>query len=171
MVEIFADRMEISSPGGPLIAPERFLDIPPRSRNEKLAALMRRFGICEERGSGIDKVIFEIEFYQLPAALFEARGESTIAVLFAQRALTKMDKVDRIRACYQHASLRYVSRDFMTNTSLRERFGIKEGNKAQASRFIKEALDAGKILAYDEHAAPKLMKYIPHWARSSVVDK
>ncbi|MBT3071434.1 putative DNA binding domain-containing protein [Rhodomicrobium sp. Az07] len=171
MVEIFDDRMEISNPGVPLIAPERFLDIPPRSRNEKLAALMRRFGICEERGSGIDKVVFEIEFYQLPAALFEARGESTIAVLFAQRPLTKMDKLDRIRACYQHASLRYVSHDFMTNTSLRERFGIKEGNKAQASRFIKEALDARKILPYDEHAAPKLMKYIPHWARSSLVDR
>lgn len=171
MVEIFDDRMEISNPGVPLIAPERFLDNPPRSRNEKLAALMRRFGICEERGSGIDKVVSEIEFYQLPAALFEARGESTIAVLFAQRPLTKMDKTDRVRACYQHASLRYVSRDFMTNTSLRERFGIKEENKAQASRFIKDAVDAGKILPYDENAAPKLMKYIPHWARSPVVDK
>ena len=68
-------------------------------------------------------------------------------------------------------SLRYVNRDFMTSTSPRERFGIKEENKAQASRFIKEALDAGKILPYDENAAPKLMKYIPHWARSPVVDK
>jgi predicted HTH transcriptional regulator len=170
MVEIFDDRMEISNPGVPLMSPDRFLDTPPRSRNEKLAALMRRFGICEERGSGIDKVIFEIEFYQLPAALFESRGDSTIAVLFAHRPLSKMDKGDRIRACYQHAGLRYVNRAFMTNTSLRERLGIKEENKAQASRFIKEAVQAGKILPYDENAAPKLMKYIPDWARPPVVD-
>ena len=128
-------------------------------------------GLCEERGSGIDKAVSEIEFYQLPAALFEARAESTIAVLFVQPPLTKMDKADRVRACYQHASLPYVGRDFMTNTCLRERFGIKEENKAQASRFIKEALDAGKILPFDQNAAPELMKYIPHWARSPVVDK
>jgi predicted HTH transcriptional regulator len=45
-------------------------DTPPRSRNESLASLMRRFRICEERGSGIDKVVFLVELYQLPAPLF-----------------------------------------------------------------------------------------------------
>ncbi|MFH1335676.1 MAG: ATP-binding protein, partial [Candidatus Zixiibacteriota bacterium] len=34
MVEIFADRMEISNPGVPLIDTLRFIDEPPRSRNE-----------------------------------------------------------------------------------------------------------------------------------------
>jgi predicted HTH transcriptional regulator len=38
---------------------------------------MRRMGICEERGSGIDKVVFETEYYQLPAPLFEVTGQST----------------------------------------------------------------------------------------------
>jgi ATP-dependent DNA helicase RecG len=45
---------------------------PAKSRNEALASLMRRFRICEERGSGIDKVVFEVELFQLPAPLFEA---------------------------------------------------------------------------------------------------
>lgn len=31
---------------------------------------MRRINICEERGSGIDKVINESETYQLPAPKF-----------------------------------------------------------------------------------------------------
>ena len=57
MVEVFADRMEITNPGAPLVEPERFLDTPPRSRNEILASMMRRVGVCEERGSGIDKVV------------------------------------------------------------------------------------------------------------------
>ena len=69
-----------------------------------------------------------------------------------------------MRACYLHACLKYVMRDFLTNTSLRERFGIKERNKAVASRRIREAVDAGAIRAFDEHAAPKLMKYVPFWA-------
>ncbi len=56
-VESFADRMEITNPGTPLVDVNRFLDTPPRSRNEQLASLMRRAGVCEERGSGVDKVV------------------------------------------------------------------------------------------------------------------
>lgn len=66
MVEIFSDRIEITNPGIPLITPERFID-EYQSRNDILADLMRRLGICEEKGSGIDKVIFYNEMYQLPA--------------------------------------------------------------------------------------------------------
>ena len=64
MVEIFDDRMEITNPGIPLIEKERFVDHPPVSRNEKLASFMRRIGVCEERGSGYDKVVFQTESYQ-----------------------------------------------------------------------------------------------------------
>jgi predicted HTH transcriptional regulator len=105
-IEIFADRMEITNPGASLVDPDRLLDSAPRSRNEKLAALMRKLGICEERGSGIDKVVFEIEYYQLPPALFELKGDATAATLFAYQPLSKMEKGARIRACYQHACLR-----------------------------------------------------------------
>lgn len=164
IVEIFDDRMEISNPGIPLVETERFLDRPPKSRNEAFASLMRRFGICEERGSGIDKVVFQVELYQLPAPIFEVVGETTRVVLFAQQPLIKMDKADRVRACYLHACLKYVSREYMTNTSLRERFGIAPHNSATASRLIKEALEAQVIRPYDETAARKMMKYVPHWA-------
>jgi predicted HTH transcriptional regulator len=75
MVEIFKSRMEITNPGSPLVDTRRFLDSPPKSRNERLASFMRRVGICEERGSGIDKVVFESELYQLPAPAFEKVGE------------------------------------------------------------------------------------------------
>ena len=57
MVEIFDDRIEITNPGKPLISTLRLIDHSPKSRNERLASFMRRIGICEERGSGIDKVI------------------------------------------------------------------------------------------------------------------
>ncbi len=165
MVEIFASRMEITNPGLPLVQTDRFLDSPPKSRNEALASFMRRIGVCEERGSGVDKVVFQTELYQLPAPLFETTEEHTRAVLFAHRDLKEMDKADRIRACYLHACLRYVQRDSMTNTTLRERFGIDEKNSATASRLIKEALDAGLIVPYDANAGRKYMKYLPWWAK------
>ena len=55
-VELFRTRLEITNPGTPLVATDRFIDSPPRSRNEALASLMRRMGLCEEQGTGIDKV-------------------------------------------------------------------------------------------------------------------
>ena len=101
---------------------------------------MRRAGICEERGSGVDKVVFQTEFYQLPAPIFETVEGSTRAVLFAHRPLREMDRADRSRACYLHACLRYVERDPMTNSSLRIRFGIACRDPAmlidQRARFV-----------------------------------
>ena len=75
-----------------------------------------------------------------------------------------MDREDRVRAVYLHACLRYVQREYMTNTTLRQRFGIDPKNSAIASRLLKDALAAGVIRLEDEAAAPKLRRYVPHWA-------
>lgn len=166
MVEIFPGRIEITNPGEPLVDTERFLDSPPRSRNEVLASLMRRFRICEERGSGIDKVVFEIERHQLPAPLFETPPNYTRVVLFSHKALADMDKTERESACYLHACLKYVQRGSMTNTSIRERFGIDEKNRAIASRLIREAVEAGLVSIRLPEASPKYREYIPFWASS-----
>lgn len=164
MVEIFSNRMEITNPGLPLVKPDRFLDSPPKSRNEMLASFMRRIGVCEERGSGIDKVVSQTELYQLPAPLFEITDEHTRSVLFAYREFKQMDKADRIRACYLHACLKYVQRDFMTNATLRERFGIEEKNSATASRIIRDTLQADLIRCYDDSVGSRAKKYLPSWA-------
>lgn len=162
-VEIFENRMEITNPGLPLVEIDRFLDSPPKSRNEALASFMRRIGICEERGSGIDKVVFQTELYQLPAPIFETTKEHTRIVLFSHRNFNDMDKADRIRACYLHACLKYVQRDFMTNTTLRNRFGIENKNSAIVSRIIKDTLEANLIKCHDETVGNKARKYLPCW--------
>ncbi len=164
MVEIFEDRIEITNPGMPLVDTDRFVDTPPRSRNETLASLMRRFRICEERGSGIDKVVAQVELYQLPAPLFETPEGFTRSVLFAHKPVAAMDKAERTRACYLHACLCYVTRKAMSNTSLRTRLGVEARNRATVSRFIREAVEAGAIVPADPEAAPKLRRYLPFWA-------
>jgi len=164
MIELFSDRMEITNPGKPLIRTERFLDSPPKSKNEAFAFFMRRIGICEERGSGIDKVVFQTELYQLPAPLFEVIENNTKATLFAHRSLSKMDKDDRIRATYLHACLKYVQKQYMTNSSLRERFGISKQNSAMVSRFIKESLEKKFIKLVDPDIGRKYTRYVPFWA-------
>lgn len=164
MVEIFDDRMEITNPGDPLVEPDRFLDKPPRSRNELLASLMRRFGVCEERGSGVDKVVFQTEFYQLPAPKFEVVGDHTRASLFTPIPLSRMEKQDKVRACYLHACLKHVTNSAMTNASLRQRFGIADNRSSVATRLINETIKSGLIRARDESAARSKMAYVPFWA-------
>lgn len=165
MVEIFTGRMDISNPGVPLIDTLRFIDEPPRSRNEVLAALMRRMNMCEERGSGIDKVISHIEAYQLPAPDFRVAGSSTVAVLLGPRTFAEMDREERIRACYQHACLLYVSGKRMTNATLRQRLGIKGSNYPIASRIIRDTIDSNLVRAHlIGIGGKKDSSYVPFWA-------
>lgn len=127
-VEVFADRIEITNPGAPIIDTQRFIDHAPQSRNEALAAMMRRLEFCELRGSGIDRVVEECEKYQLPAPNFIRGDNYTRAILFSPRPLRLMDKPDKIRACYQHACLKYTVGEQMTNQTFRERMNIEEKN-------------------------------------------
>lgn len=164
MVELFEGRIEITNPGEPLVDTDRFLDSPPTSRNEALASLMRRFRICEERGSGIDKVVAQVEMYQLPPPLFEVPPRATRVALFGPRPLSDMDKEERVRACYWHACLKYVQREAVTNTTIRDRFGIEEQNRAMASRLLRDALEAGMLALRDPNASAKQRQYLPWWA-------
>ena len=164
MVEIFDGRIEITNPGEPLVETRRFLDSPPTSRNEALTSLMRRFLICEERGTGIDKVVAEIKRHHLPAPLFEAPPNFTRVVLFGRKPMADMDRAERVRACYLHACLQYVNRKRMTNASLRERFGITNNNASMASRFLNEAVTAGAIVITDPDVGTRNRSYAPFWA-------
>lgn len=162
MIEIYDNRIEITNNGKPLIDVLRLIDYQPKSRNEKLANLMRMMGICEERGSGIDKVIASIEVYQLPAPKFIAETDYFKVVLFAPLSFEDMDKQDRIRATYQHCCLKFMNQEFMTNSSLRERFGISDKQHSKASKIISDTLEVGLIKPSDpENKSTKHIKYVP----------
>ena len=164
LIEIFSDRMEITNPGSPLIDKARFVDHPPVSRNEQLASFMRRIGVCEERGSGYDKVVFETEFYQLPAPEIEIYNDHTKVILFAHKEYAQMSKEDRYRACYLHACLKRVNRDYMTNASLRERFNVDKKNSSMVSRLLSETCALGLVYVSPDSTSDKNRKYLPFWA-------
>jgi predicted HTH transcriptional regulator len=158
MIEIFENRIEITNPGKPLIDTNRFIDHSPESRNEMLASMMRRMNFCEERGSGIDKVIQQVEVFQLPAPEFISGDNFTRVILYSPKSLRQMSKLDKVRACYQHCCLKYVSGAYMTNQSLRERFGIEKRNYSIVSRIIRETLKEGLIKEYEGSRM-----YVPYW--------
>lgn len=164
VVEIYTNRVEISNPGEPIVPVERFID-GYQSRNERLADLMRRFGICEEKSSGIDRVVESAEILQLPAPEFLVSFKRTIVVIHGPRKFKDMDGSDRVRACYQHCVLQWVLRKQMTNQSLRERFGVSENTANTISQIITSASEQ-KLIKPDPNApeSRRYARYIPYWA-------
>jgi len=120
---------------------------PASSRRGKtfLDKYMRRMRICEEKSSGIDKVIHAVELYQLPEPNFRVGHRRTIVILFGPRDFETMDREDRVRACYQHAALKWVMSERMTNQSLRNRFHLPERKSAIVSQVIAFSIEAGVI--------------------------
>lgn len=165
LIEIFADRLEITNPGSPLVETNRFIDSAPKSRNEHLAGLMRRLYICEERGSGVDRAIDAIERYQLPAPKFLNGDDYTRVILYAPQPLSKMKIEDRTRACYQHTVLHYVNNHNVNNQSIRKRFNIGKNSASIASNIISDTIDAGLIKRHEADGnSKKFASYIPFWA-------
>lgn len=163
VMEIFNDRIEITNPGIPLVDIARIIDNPAKSRNEKLASLMRKLRMCEELGTGWDKIILSCEMQQLPAPHINIYEENTKVTLFSKIDFFDLAQRDKLWACYMHACIKYIQNEFLTNSSLRERFGLEEKSSASISRLVKEACEQ-KYIKKLEETAPRHTKYIPFWA-------
>ncbi len=164
LIEIFDNHIEVTNPGTPLIDIMRIVDNPPKSRNEKMASLMRRLKMCEELGRGWDRMVLSCELQQLPAPRIQIYQESTKVSLFAYLEYANIPIEDRVWATYLHACIKFTEGDALTNSSLRERFGLAESSSGSISRLIKETLKQNLIKILDPHTAPRYMKYIPIWA-------
>lgn len=165
IVEAFDHRVDITNPGRPLVAVNRLIDWPAQSRNEALARAMRMLRFCEERGSGIDRVVARAEAVSLPAPAFEVLegcdgGADFMRVrLLGPQPFARLSAEDRLRATYQHACLLYQRGERLTNASLRQRFGLAAGQVAQVSRLIAAAKGQQLIRPADDADRA----YVPGW--------
>jgi len=164
MIEIYSDRIDISNPGDPIVPVERFID-GYQSRNGRMADIMRRFSICEEKSSGIDNVILAVEGFQLPAPDFRHPFKRTSVTLFGHQPFEDMDREARVRACYQHCCLQYVLQKSMTNQTLRERFKLPANKSEAISRTIRDAMQLNIIkLSDSKQISLRYRSYVPLWA-------
>ncbi|WP_426127939.1 ATP-binding protein [Pararhizobium sp. PWRC1-1] len=163
VVEIYENRIEVTNPGNSLIATDRILD-ERRSRNEKLASTMRAFGLCEERGGGLDKTLIEIEADHLPPPDFISSENSMRVVLFAPRPFNQMSKAEKMRACFFHCVLRWLTHDYMSNATLRDRFSLAAEDYQAVSAIIAESIKLGRIAPADPDQGKRNARYVPYWA-------
>ena len=96
---------------------------------------------------------------------FRVTDTRTLVIIHGARKFEDMDRDDRVRACYQHAALKRVMAERMTNQSLRERFQLAESKSAVVSQIISAAIDIGMVKA-DEAvgSSRKFARYLPFWA-------
>lgn len=163
-IEIFSNRLSITNAGAPLNDINRLIDLPPQSRNEQLAQMMFTLGICERRGSGIDRAIAAVEQMYLPPVKFTKSEQHTRVFMYPQKSLKEMTKQEKISACYQHACLKYEDGEKINNQSIRERFELSKNDSSIASRIISDTMEAGLIKPADiETASKKYMTYLPFY--------
>ena len=165
MIEIFSDRIEFSNAGAPLVAIERIVDTVPLSRNESMAGFMHRCGICEERGSGYDKIIAATSANALLAPKVENQSNQfTKVTLYSRIPFELTAKEDRVRTCYMLACLAFVTSEAISNARVRDAFGLDAKDKVKASRVIRDTIEAELIKPVDPTTAPRYMRYVPFWA-------
>lgn len=151
MLFLFGNRLEVCNPGKSLVPPEKMVGASPRSRNRMLADLTRRMGLCEMAGSGLVKVIKEVEAMKFPPPNFKVDEDETLVTLYGPRDFSDMTSEERLRACRQHAVIMDVRASIMTNATLRERLGLPSDNRGitHTSIIIRTALEKGLITHFD----------------------
>lgn len=166
MIEIFDNRVEFTNPGAPINEPNRLLDLPPISRNEEMANLFKKIKLVESRGSGIDKIIIALEEDNLPAPDISSRENNTVIILYERKSLDEMNEREKLNAIYYHAVRQFIENEYLTNNSVRERFGLSPNQSSLASKTIALAIESGLIKHYNRNAGNKFMQYIPFWGKS-----
>lgn len=165
-IEIFDDRISFTNPGNllPSKRPDRLIGTNPESRNELLASKFRLYRICEERGTGFQKIVAAIEIFGMPPVVFTSLENAFQVTLYAPRSFDEMTQEERIEACYQHAVLQYYSSKTLTNTTLRTRFKVSERQRNSITNLISDAVKAGRIKRKENTTGNKFAEYVPYWA-------
>ncbi|MBT1167068.1 RNA-binding domain-containing protein [Bifidobacterium simiarum] len=164
-VTVGDQRITVSNPGIPEIPVNRFVD-EVYERNESLSEALRMMRICEKRGSGIDRALENIEGQQTEAPEFVVKSRST-TVSLKKRRFDDMGMKERVNAAYLHCCLQASKGEYLTNSSLRARFGLAKNKSALISQLISTTVNQGLIFQDPATAGSRrTARYLPFYCRN-----
>jgi ATP-dependent DNA helicase RecG len=163
-VELYDNRLEVTNPGTPLMDVRQFVRMS-NPRNADLAAKMREMNMCENRGSGIQRLMSENEIHRRADPEFQVVDELTKARITGKQNFTSLTLDERVWAVFMHASFKYESGSHMTNATFRERYALTKAKTALVTTAISSAIEEGLIKLFDENSqSRRYAKYVPFWA-------
>jgi hypothetical protein len=74
-----------------------------------------------------------------------------------------MSKAEKMRACFVHCVLRWLTHDYMSNATLRERFSLAPEDYQAVSAIIAESIKLGRIAPADPDQGKRNARYVPYW--------
>lgn len=163
-VELFENRLEVTNPGTPTMDVKEFVRMS-NPRNVDLSAKMREMNMCENRGSGIQRLLSENEIHRRADPEFQVVSSLTKARITGKQNFTSLTLEERAWAVFMHASFKYECGTHMTNATFRERYGLTKARTALVTNAISAAIEYGMIRLYDESSqSRRYAKYVPFWA-------
>jgi ATP-dependent DNA helicase RecG len=166
-VAIYADRIEVESPGGlvPPVTVETLGHTPPVWRNPDLAGLLYRLGYVEQFGTGIERMRHDMQAHGLPEPRFEA-GPGWFRVVFPgpgehildlipEEGVTDLRALGLNERQIEALALMVNEKQVMTNRDYRELFSISNrvaANELQVlvKKGLVKQIGSGRSVRYVE---------------------
>lgn len=163
-IEIFDDRIVVTNPGKLMVDRLRIVDWMPEPRNRHIAMLMRSMKMCEALGTGWDRIVQTCESMCLPAPDLDSESTFTRVALFNIKPFSVMSRQEKVWATYLHACRKHQDGESISNSSLRERFGLDPDSVTAVSRVLNWTCEENLIKQCDEESSKRARTYIPFWA-------
>jgi len=149
-VYIYDDRVEVFSPGKPIHPLEKFnsFNVPPESRNPKIAYLFNEISVIEELGLGMKELKKLSEVQQLPKPSFRMDGQYFITTIYTKAgakpsSLEIQDKVKELSTEEKKGFDLIRNRGQITSSEYQNLIGVSERT---ARRHLSKMSELGLLI-------------------------
>lgn len=158
-VYIYDDRVEVFSPGEPIHPLEKFnnYNVPPESRNPKIAYLLNEISVVEELGLGMKELKKLSEVPHLPKPTFRMEGQYFITTIYTKPGAkpSSIDIQDKLKSLSQKEKDGYEIIRIRGSITSSEYMKVMNVSERTARNHLKKLVDLGLLRVEGEGKATK----------------
>ncbi len=156
-VYIYEDRVEVFSPGTPIHPIEKFnnFNVPPESRNPKIAYLFSEIGVVEEAGLGMKELKKLADKHQVPRPAFRMDGNYFITTIYTKTgappsSVVIQNKLKELTATEREGYEKIRIKGNTTSSAYMDLLGVSERT---ARNHLRKMVDLGILRVEGEGRA------------------